>query len=81
MALRNVDSNGNPFDLSQLIDNDQYLCVKKNQKGKAIRYVEQPGLWNGSMYNWLTVFVEIPAETFSPVKSVLDLLSPLHREK
>lgn len=81
MALRNADKDGKAFDLTQLVDNEQYLCVKKNQHGKTTRYVEKPGLWNGSMYNWLTIFVEIPSDTFSPVKSILDLLNPLHQEK
>jgi hypothetical protein len=44
-------------------------------------YIEQPGLWNGGMENWNTIFVEIPSETFSPVKTVLDLLEPAHIER
>jgi hypothetical protein len=49
-------------------------------QNEEISFLELPGLWNGSMYFWNSVFVEIPNETFSPVKSALDLLSPLHME-
>jgi hypothetical protein len=42
-------------------------------------YIELPGLWNGSMANWNTIFMEIPSEVFSPVKTILDLLDPAHR--
>ena len=41
--------------------------------------LEHPGLWNGAMAGWLTLFVEVPAETFNPVKTIGDLLSPAHR--
>lgn len=81
MAIKNADKNGKAFDLTRLVDSTQYLRVKKNLKGKDVYYVEKPGLWNGSMYNWLTIFVEVPSETFSPVKSILDLLHPIHKEK
>lgn len=80
MALKNTDKDSNPFDLKALVDDNQYLRVKKSYKGKKIFFTEKPGLWNGSMHNWLTVFVEIPSETFSPVKTILDLLNPIHKE-
>jgi hypothetical protein len=53
--------------------------VHKKHEGNDIQFIENPGLWNGSMANWLTVFVELPAETFSPVKTVLDLLNEMHQ--
>ncbi len=80
MALRNADKDGNPFDLNQLVDENQYLRAKKSYKGRKIFFTERPGLWNGSMHNWLSIFVEIPPETFSPVKTILDLLKPIHKE-
>lgn len=60
-------------------DENTYFKVEKSQQGKQIKFIEMPGLWNGSMANWNSVFVEIPSETFSPVKSILDLLNPIHR--
>lgn len=81
MALKNADIDGNKFELTQHIDSEQYFNVKKSQKGKNVFFTERPGLWNGGMYDWLTIFVEIPSETFSPVKTILDLLQPIHLEK
>lgn len=73
------DYKGKKFNLFDFNDENQYFLVKKYQKGEKIKYVEHPGLWNGSMSEWLTFFIEIPSHTFSPVKSVTDLLNPLHR--
>lgn len=78
MALVTKDFNGEIFDLKQFIDESAYFIVEKSQAGKKVKFVELPGLWNGSMANWITLFVEIPSETFSPVKNILDLLQPLH---
>ncbi|MDE6574680.1 MAG: DUF4301 family protein, partial [Muribaculaceae bacterium] len=47
--------------------------------GLELRALDLPGLWNGAMSNWNTVFVEVPASTFNPVKTVNDLLRPAHR--
>lgn len=80
MAIKNADKDGHPFELNSFVDENQYLRVKKTYKGQKIFFTEKPGLWNGSMYNWLTIFVEIPSETFSPVKTILDLLKPIHLE-
>ena len=68
------------LNLNDYVDRDSYMVVEKVVEGKLIRFVELPGLWNGSMANWNTIFVEIPNKTFSPVKTVLDLLTPLHVE-
>ena len=48
-------------------------------EGVEISFLELPGLWNGAMYNWNTLFVEVPIETFTPVKTVLDLLDSKHQ--
>jgi hypothetical protein len=72
------DYEGLKFDLETFCDQDSFFVVDKTQEGRKIKYIEKPGLWNGSMANWLTVFVEVPSEVFSPVKSILDLLEPAH---
>lgn len=69
---------GQKFNLHDFVNSKLYFIVEKNEKGQAIKYVEKPGLWNGAMYNWLTIFYEIDSNCFSPVKTVLDLLKPLH---
>lgn len=80
MVLCTKDLEGNEIDLSQLVDAKSSFKVKKTYLGNQINYLELPGLWNGSMYYWNSIFVEIPSNTFSPVKSVMDLLNPLHQE-
>jgi len=72
------DYKNQKFNLQDFVNPKLYFIVEKNEKGQAIKYVEKPGLWNGGMYNWLTVFYEIDSACFSPVKTVLDLLKPLH---
>ena len=73
------DMTGNNYNLEDYCDYESYFIVHKKHEGKDIQFIENPGLWNGSMANWLTVFVELPAETFSPVKTVLDLLNEMHQ--
>lgn len=77
----NKDCNGKPFDLRAFSDESKYFVVNKKYKGKNISFSELPGLWNGSMAFWNTIFVEIPTKSFSPVKTVLDLLGKAHREE
>jgi hypothetical protein len=67
------------FDLTQFVDNNSGFIVEKNVAGKSIKGYELPGLWNGAMANWLTVFVQVPLITFNPVKTVNDLLKPAHQ--
>jgi hypothetical protein len=67
------------FDLTQFIDHTSGFIVEKNSNGKPIKSYELPGLWNGAMANWITVFVEVPLITFNPVKTVNDLLKPPHQ--
>lgn len=81
MALCTVDAEGNKLDLNQFVDPEKYFVVEKEYKGTPIRFCELPGLWNGSMSRWNTLFVEVPNEIFSPVKTVLDLLQPIHQPK
>ena len=70
---------GEKFDLSKFIDNGQFLIANKTYLGETIKIIEYPGLWNGSMFYYNTVFVDIPLETFAPVKNILDLLRPEHQ--
>lgn len=78
IVLSKSDVDGNPLDLNGFVDHEKYFVVHKSHKGEDIYYRELPGLWNGSMGNWNTLFVEIPSEVFSPVKTILDLAKPLH---
>lgn len=70
---------GKKFNLAEFVNPDLYFIVNKTHEGKSIRYIEKPGLWNGGMANWLTLFYEIDGSCFSPVKTVLDLLNEPHR--
>ena len=72
---------GNKFDLNNYIDKNACFISEKNHLGKNIRVLEHPGLWNGAMANWLTVFVEVPLITFNPVKELNDLLRKEHQPK
>ncbi len=73
------DYKGEKFDLLQYVNEDRYFISNKSYQGKPIKALEHPGLWNGAMDRWNTVFVEVPLSTFNPVKKVNDLLSPSHR--
>ena len=73
------DYNGQKFDLTKYIDANSGFVVEKNKNGKPVKSYELPGLWNGAMANWITLFVEVPLSTFNPVKTVNDLLKPSHQ--
>ncbi|MDR6845467.1 DUF4301 family protein [Flavobacterium granuli] len=68
------------FDLKEFVDPNSGFIVHKNSGGIDLKAYELPGLWNGAMANWLTVFVEVPLFTFSPVKTVNDLLKTAHQQ-
>jgi len=70
---------GEKFDLNEFVDHSTGFIVHKNNKGKDLKGYELPGLWNGAMAKWITVFVEVPLITFNPVKTVNDLLKPAHQ--
>ncbi|QIJ88650.1 hypothetical protein C7H62_0841 [Mesoflavibacter sp. HG96] len=70
---------GEVYDLQQFLDPKAAFITQKTIDGKSIKALELPGLWNGSMSNWNTVFVEVPLATFNPVKNVNDLLKPSHQ--
>ena len=74
-----TDENGRHYNLLEYVDEDAGFISSKSYQGRDLRALELPGLWNGSMSRWNTVFVEVPIETFNPVKTVLDLLRPAHQ--
>ncbi|MEX2596707.1 MAG: DUF4301 family protein [Salibacteraceae bacterium] len=69
---------GEKIDLLNYINEDQYFISEKSHEGTAIKALEWPGLWNGAMANWITIFVEVPIITFNPVKEITDLLRKNH---
>ncbi|MBR4826976.1 MAG: DUF4301 family protein [Bacteroidales bacterium] len=73
------DYRGEKFNLPEYVDEETGFISSKSYEGRPLLALELPGLWNGSMSDWNTLFVEVPAETFNPVKTVLDLLRPAHR--
>jgi hypothetical protein len=73
------DYRGKPFDLRRFVDPDTGFISLKSKDGKDLKALEHPGLWNGAMADWITVFVEVPLATFSPVKTLNDLLRKEHQ--
>lgn len=75
--LKDVD--GNRFDLKKYVDHSTGFISEKSFEGRTLKALELPGLWNGAMSDWNTIFVEVPLSTFNPVKTVNDLLRPVHQ--
>ena len=73
------DWQGRPFDLHPYVDPNAVFISKKSKEGKDLKALEHPGLWNGAMSRWITVFVDVPGITFNPVKMVNDLLREPHQ--
>ena len=73
------DHRGRPFPLAQFVDSATGFISEKSKDGRSLRALELPGLWNGAMAHWNTVFVEVLSSTFHPVKTVMDLLRPEHQ--
>ena len=69
-----TDHKGDKFSLLDFRDEKRAMVSKKSFKNKPIKILEWPGLWNGGMAEWNTVFIQLPSETFNPVKSVIDLI-------
>jgi len=70
---------GEKFDLTRFVDHNSGFIVEKYKSGRLIKAYELPGLWNGAMAKWITIFVQVPLITFNPVKTVNDLLKPAHQ--
>ena len=77
-AIKNYQ--GKIFDLTQFVDYQRFFVSEKSYQGRKLKAIENPGLWNGAMSNWLTMFVAVPLATFSPVKTINDLLRKEHCE-
>ena len=73
------DYKGKKFDLTQFVDPETGFISKKAHNGTPLKAMELPGLWNGAMADWNTIFVEVPTITFNPVKTIFDLLRVEHR--
>jgi Domain of unknown function (DUF4301) len=80
MACALHDRAGRPYDLARYVDPATVFIAAKSHEGRPLKALERPGLWNGAMAGWNTVFVEVPNSTFAPVKTVLDLLRPEHQD-
>ncbi|MDP3462286.1 MAG: DUF4301 family protein [Bacteroidales bacterium] len=75
------DFRGDKFNLKEFIDPETGFISIKSKDGRDLKALELPGLWNGAMADWITIFVEAPIITFNPVKTVNDLLRPQHQPK
>ena len=73
------DYQGKPFNLPDFVDKTTGFISSKSKGGKELKALELPGLWNGAMSDWSTIFVEVPLGTFNPVKTVNDLLRQQHQ--
>jgi Domain of unknown function (DUF4301) len=75
------DFEGRPFDLNRFRNPEAVFITRKSHNGRDLKALELPGLWNGGMAQWITLFVEVPDQTFSPVKMINDLLRPDHQSE
>ncbi len=73
------DWRGEPYPLERFVEERASFVTAKSVGGTDLRALERPGLWNGAMDGWHTLFIEVPSETFAPVKTVFDLLRPEHQ--
>lgn len=73
------NNKGEKYDLTKFVDRNTGFISQKSKNGKELKALELPGLWNGAMSDWNTIFVEVPVSTFNPVKTVNDLLRPQHQ--
>lgn len=78
-SLRN--HHGEAYDLLRYVNPKTAFIASKSLNGQELLALERPGLWNGAMHHWTTLFVEVPIETFNPVKEVNDLLRPEHQTR
>jgi len=79
MACALDDAHGGRHNLTRWADHSAVMVTRRSHAGRDLLALERPGLWNGSMANWNTVFVEVPLDVFNPVKAVNDLLRPEHQ--
>jgi len=79
MALGLRNEQREPLDLRQFVAEQRAIVTEKPVAGESATVLERPGLWNGTMAGWNSVFVEVPEAVFSPVKTVFDLLRSAHQ--
>jgi hypothetical protein len=79
LACSITDFRGEKFKLTRFVDHNTGFISEKSMGGRSLKALELPGLWNGAMAGWLTLFVDVPVETFSPVKTVFDLVRKEHK--
>lgn len=79
LAVSVKDYKGNKFHLPEFVDKSTGFISQKSREGVEIKALELPGLWNGAMSDWNSIFIEVPAQTFNPVKTVNDLLRQAHQ--
>ncbi|MCM1369305.1 MAG: DUF4301 family protein [Candidatus Amulumruptor caecigallinarius] len=79
LAVSIKDFKGDKFNLPDYVDKSTGFISSKSREGVEIKALELPGLWNGAMSDWNTIFIEVPAQTFNPVKTVNDLLRQAHQ--
>ena len=79
LVVATKDFEGKKFNLPDYVDASTGFISEKSREGVVIKALELPGLWNGAMSDWNSIFVEVPADTFNPVKTVNDLLRPSHQ--
>lgn len=75
-----TDDSGKTFDLNDFVDEETAFIANKSYDGRSLKALERPGLWNGGMAGWITIFAEVPVSTFNPVKVVNDLLRKNHQD-
>jgi hypothetical protein len=75
------DYRGRPFNLHRYVDSEAVFISQKSKDGRELKSLEWPGLWNGAMFDWITLLIEVPRMTFNPVKMINDLLRPGHQPK
>ena len=80
-AISSLAPNGTHFNLMDYRDLAAGFITPKSLHGRDLLAQELPGLWNGGMADWSSIFVQVPIERFPPVKSVVDLLNPAHNNK
>jgi hypothetical protein len=73
------DFRGRSFHLEDYVNPEAVFISQKSKDGRDLKSLELPGLWNGAMAEWITLFVEVPIATFNPVKTINDLLKPEHQ--
>ena len=78
LVLYIKDFNWDSFELNDFVDQNAGFISHKSYAGRDLKALELPGLWNGAMSDWITVFVEVPLSTFNPVKEINDLLRENH---